>query len=173
MLGGPGIQKGRGASGQEHGNVLWKDPLQFGNPALLVTLTQKGVPLPLPQARDWRFHLKRCVFLTRLQGNVSAPLLWSRRGKWHTQWSPAKGNSSFELQRDPQQEKHSHWGEQNILYCSFEMVPTQFPQSHASNSFSILTFPHYCVSREKPPTFQHPGISFPEIPKIQLGSPLK
>lgn len=95
------------------------------------------------------------------------------QGSQHRQWSPAKGNSSFELQRNPQQEKHSHWGEQNILYCSFEMVPAQFPQSHASNSFSILTFPHYCVSREKTPTFQHPGISFPEIPKIQLGSPLK
>lgn len=39
-------------------------------------------------------------------------------------------------------------GEQNILCCSFEMVPTQFPHTHASNSFSILTFPYYCVSRE-------------------------
>lgn len=65
-------------------------------------------------------------------------------------WSPAKGNSSFELQRNSQEEQHSRWGEQKILYCSFETVPTQFPQSRASNSFSILTVPHYCLSRETP-----------------------
>lgn len=65
-------------------------------------------------------------------------------------WSPAKGSSSFELQRNPQEEKHSRRGKRKILYCSFEMVPTQFPQSNASNSFSILTAPHYCLSRETP-----------------------
>lgn len=30
------------------------------------------------------------------------------------------------------------------------MVPTQFPQSNASDSFSILTFPYCFVSRENP-----------------------
>lgn len=87
--------------------------------------------------------------------------------KWHIQWSPAKDNS-FEPQRNPLGKAQS-LGEQNILCCSFEMVPTQFPQSHALNSFSILTFPYNFVSREILSS-QHPGISFP---KIQLQSPFK
>lgn len=40
--------------------------------------------------------------------------------------------------------------EWSILCCSFEMVPAQFPQGHALNSFSILTFPYNCVSRKTP-----------------------
>lgn len=72
------------------------------------------------------------------------------QGKLAHAMEPSQGNSSFELQRNPQEEQHSRWGEQKILYCSFETVPTQFPQSRASNSFSILTVPHYCLSRETP-----------------------
>lgn len=154
------FQKGRvrGTSGQEciqRLSGVWK-------PSIAGHLdSQKGVPTPAPApAPHQKLHFGRCTFLAWLQENISIPWLWSRKGEWSMQWSPAKDNSSFELQSNPPQEQHSRWVEQNILYCSFEMAPTQFPQSHASNSFSILTFPHYWVSRENLQPFNILGSHF-------------
>lgn len=77
------------------------------------------------------------------------PIIVIRKwGKWHIHWSPAKENFPVWTSKESKVGEAQSLGEQNILYCSFEMVPTQFPQSHASNSFSILTFPYYCVPRE-------------------------
>lgn len=77
--------------------------------------------------------------------------------------------SQFEPQRNPNWEKHSHWGNRTSFVVplrwsqpSFHKVMLQIPSAFLH--FLII------VSLGKIPTSQHPGISFP---KIQLQSPFK
>lgn len=106
------------------------------------------MPLTLPPIKEPRRCLRRNAFPARLKGSNKPIIVTRNGGRMAHSIEPCQGQLPSWPSKESKLGEAQSLGEQNVLCCSFEMVPTQFPQSHASDSFSILTFPYYCVSRE-------------------------